>query len=100
MLPQAALVALCPIDRRTVFDPAGLPWLVSVEHAEQSGVNLPVLYTVLLTSQLAPQSVLRVGLLLPMTVIKSDSPELTALAHLARWLSANPPRSPAIIVEE
>jgi hypothetical protein len=99
MLPQAALVALCPIDRRTVFDPAGLPWLVSVVHAEQSALNLPVLYTVLLTSQIAPEAVLRVGVLISVSVLKGDSPELTALAHLARWLASGPPRSPAIIVD-
>ena len=99
MLPQAALCALCPIDRRTVFDPAGLPWLVSVVYAEQSAHDLPVLYTALLTSHAAPQAMLRVGILVSVRVLQKDAPELTALAELARWLSGTPPRSPAIIVD-
>lgn len=99
MLPQAALMALCPIDRRTVFDPAGLPWQVSVVYAEQAAWNLPVLYTVLLTSEAAPHAMMRVGVLLSVSVLNKDAPELTALAELARWLSAPAPRSPAIIVD-
>lgn len=100
MLPHAALAALCPIDRRTVFDPAGLPWVVTVTHAEQAAWHLPVMYTVILTSSSSPDAMLRVGLLLPVGVLRRDQPELTALAQLARWLSSPPPRSPAIIVDE
>lgn len=98
MLSQGALVALCPIDRRIVFDPAGIPWTITVVYAEQAAFDLPVLYTVMLEPVEGGRTAHRVGVLVSIEVLKIEAPELTALAELARWLATSPPRPPAVIV--